>query len=128
MKTSDKTSTNESRYKIQGRQIFDEKKEIQNGKPVDIRELLDSSSHQYGTCQISSRERLDMIGSLGLRTLIPILEECFKSGNMDYNAENEATSTIYFLLCGVYPGLHPKLVENQSKTKPIIQLINYNSL
>jgi len=128
MKPSDKSPINESRYKIQGRQIFDTKMEIQHGKPVDIRELLDSACAQFKSCQVSYKDRLDMIGSLGLKTLIPILEKCYKSGNMDYNAENDATFTIYFLLCGVYPGLHPKLVENQSNTKPIIQLINYNSL
>ena len=125
METTDTKELTQCRYQIEGLYIVDTKNKILNGKPIHIRKLLDSECGEYQSCKITDNERLDIIGSLGLKTLIPVLDECFKSGNKGYNTENVVTFTVYFLMVSVYPGLHCRLVENDSKTKLLIQLMNY---
>ena len=97
METTDTKEPTQCRYQIEGRHIVDTKNEIMNGKPIYIRQLLDSECGEYQSCKITDKERLDIIGALGLKTLIPVLDECFKSGNKGYNTENVVTFTVYFL-------------------------------
>ena len=84
MKTPDMKTVNDSRYEIQGDKIIDTKKEIKDGKPIYIREILDSGSHEFKSSPISFKDRLDIVGNLGLKALIPVLVECFKSGNNEF--------------------------------------------
>lgn len=123
MKQSDKSNVPQSRYKIQGLHIIDTKKEIKNGEQIYIREILDSGSQEFKSSAISKKDRLDIIGSLGLDALIPALDECFKNGNKGYDVSNEIEWSLYDLLNGAYPALSFILVENDSKTRRSLQLV-----
>lgn len=123
MKTPDIKTANNNRYEIQGDKIIDTEKEIKNGEPIYIREVLDSGSQEFKSSAISKKDRLDIVGSLGLNALIPVLDECFKNGNKGYNVLNEIEWALYDLLNGAYPALSFILVENDSKTKRSVQLV-----
>ena len=123
MKKPDMKTVNDSRYEIQGDKIIDTQKEIMDGKPIYIREVLDSGSHEFKSSTISKKDRLNIVGSLGLNVLIPVLDECFKNGNKGYNVLNEIEWTLYDLLNGAYPALSFILLENGSKTRRSVQLV-----
>jgi len=122
MSESDKTPLNESRYKIQDCHIIDTQKEINAGKPIYIRDILDSGSNEFSSSKISAKDRLDIVGQLGLETLIPVLEECFKNGNKNYNASHEALFALSRLLNKTYPQLTFYPMEN-SDSKLTVQLL-----
>jgi hypothetical protein len=117
-----KTQVIESRYKIQDCHIIDTQKEINSGKPIYIRKILDVYSSEFRSCEISAKDRLDIVGQLGLKTLIPVLEECFKNGNKNYNASREALCSLSHLLNATYPQL-TFLPMDDSNSKLTVQLL-----
>lgn len=117
-----KTQVIESRYKIQDCHIIDTQKEINAGKPIYIRDILDSGSHEFNSSKISAKDRLDIVGQLGLETLITVLEECFKNGNKNYNASHEALFALSNLLNATYPQLTFFPMED-SDSKLTVQLL-----
>ncbi|MDO9213545.1 MAG: hypothetical protein Q7U23_06895 [Methylococcales bacterium] len=117
-----KTQVIESRYKIQDNHIIDTKKEINAGKPIYIRDILDSGSNEFSSSKISAKDRLDIVGQMGLKTLIPVLEECFKNGNKNYNASHEALFALSRLLNNTYPQLTFYPMED-SNSKLTVQLL-----
>ena len=120
---SDKSPDQESRYMIQGRHVIDTEKVIKSGNPIYIREILDSGSGEYSSSAISNKDRLDIVGNLGLEKLTLVLDECYKSKEgCNYNASNDAIRSMCFILNGSYPGLNFRLAENDSKTKLVVQL------
>ncbi len=123
MKSSNQTSHVEIRYKIQGYHIIDTEKRIQNGDPIYIRAILDSSSHEFKSSAISFKERLDIVGSLGLKVLTGVLDECFKFGNKEYNAANEAVLSLGDLLNGAYPALKFNPVVDESLSNLSLHLV-----
>ena len=90
---------------------------------IYIREILDSGSSEYKSSTISKKDRLDIVGNLGLNALIPVLDKCFKNGNKEYNVLNEIEWALYDMLNVVYPALSFILVENDSKTRRSVQLV-----
>lgn len=124
MKPSDQAPHVEIRYKVQGHHIIDSEKRIQNGNPIYIREILDSGSHEFKSSEISFKDRLDIVGSLGLKVLIHVLDECFKSGNKEYDAANEAILALGELLNSTYPALKFNPVVDDSKSSLSLQLVN----
>ena len=122
MSNSNKSKATECRYVIQDRHVIDTKKEIKSGNPIYIREILDSGSSEFQRSAISKKDRLDIVGTLGLDSLIPVLDECFRSKEgCDYNATKEAVFALHSLLNGAYPALGFLLVENDSKTRLVLQ-------
>jgi hypothetical protein len=117
-----KTQVINSRYKIEDCHIIDTQKEINAGKPIYIRDILDSGSNEFSISKISAKDRLDIVGQLGLKTLIPVLEECFKSGNKNYNASREALFALSRLLNKTYPQLTFYPMED-SHLKLTVQLL-----
>jgi hypothetical protein len=122
-----KTQVIESRYKIQGDHIIDTKKEINAGKPIYIRDILDSGSNEFSSSKISAKDRLDIVGQMGLKTLIPVLEGCFKNGNKNYNASHEALFALSRLLNNTYPQLTFYPMED-SNSKLTVQLLQSSIL
>ena len=122
MEKSDQAPNVEVRYKIQGYNIIDTEKRIQNGNPIYIRAILDSSSHEFKSSEISFKDRLDIVGNLGLKVLIRVLDECFKSGNKEYNAPNEAVLALGDLLNMAYPALKFNPIADDSQSNLTLQL------
>ena len=123
MKNFNIKKESDSRYKIQGSHIIDNHQEIKNGNPIYIREILDSASSEYKSSTISKKDRLDIIGNIGLDLLIPILDECFKNKEgCNYNAENEVAFVLMDILKGEFPKLDFCLVENNSKLELVLQI------
>lgn len=124
MKKSDTAHGIECRYKIQGCDIIDTEKQIHDGKAIYIRELLDSSSHEFNSSKINAKDRLDIVGNLGLKILVPVLEECFKmKGYENEKAFNSAIFALGDLLRAAYPELTFIPLENEAKSKLVLQLI-----
>ncbi len=117
-----KTQVINSRYKIEDCHIIDTQKEINAGKPIYIRKILDVYSSEFRSCEIIAKDRLDIVGQLGLKTLIPVLDECFKSGNKNYNASREALFALSRLLNKTYPKLTFYPMED-SHLKLTVQLL-----
>ena len=125
MKTSDKSNTNKCRYKIQGHHIVDTNKEIRNGDPIYISEILDSSSSEFRSSSISAKDRLDIVGSLGLGLLAPVMGECLESkGYCASKAPHTVIYSLMYLLNDAYQELGFCLVENDSRSKLILQLLS----
>jgi|LakMenEpi05May12_1017382.scaffolds.fasta_scaffold26821_1 hypothetical protein len=125
MKIPDKSKVKKIRYKIQRLHIIDTKKEILNGEPIYIREILDSSSHEYKSSSISALDRLDIIGNLGLEKLTPLMKKCLKSkGYPEREAEKEVFFSLKLILDNAYPKLGVQFVENDSKTMLTLQLLS----
>lgn len=117
-----KTQVINSRYKIQDCHIIDTQKEINAGKPIYIRDILDSASDEFKSSKISAKDRLDIVGQLGLKTLIPVLDECFRDNSKNYNALHEALFALSRLLNKTYPQLTFYPMED-SNSKLTVQLL-----
>lgn len=113
-----------SRYKIKDCHIIDTQKQINAGQPVYIRDILDSSSHEFSTSKISAKDRLDIIGQLGLETLITVLEKYFKNSNKHYNASDEALFALSSLLNSTYPQLTFFPMEDADSELTVQLLLN----
>lgn len=68
----------ECRYKVEDFQIIDTQKEVNNGRPIYIREILDSPSAEFKFSSITAKERLDIIGQLGLDSLERVLKVIYQ--------------------------------------------------
>lgn len=92
------TKNNECRYKIIPKyEIVDTLKEVNGGRNIYIREILDSSCAEYNSSRLSREQRVDIIKELGLDNLTKMLANCFKENHKEYNATKEAAQTYWFL-------------------------------
>lgn len=97
MKTPRKIEFPDCRYKVTDYNVIDAQKEVNNGREVYIRAILDSACNEYQHSIISEQERLDIITQLGLDNLTALLAEYYKVNNKQYNARQVAHFTAFLL-------------------------------
>ena len=97
MTTPKKIEFPDCRYKVTDFNVIDTQKEVNNGREVYIREILDSACAEYQRSILSEQERLDIITQLGLDNLTALLAECFRVNNKKYNARQVAYFTAFLL-------------------------------
>jgi hypothetical protein len=116
----------ECRYKVEDFQIIDTQKEVNNGRPIYIREILDSPSAEFKFSTITAKERLDIIGQLGLDCLVDLLAETFRVNHHEYKAEKEAFFSVLDILTKAYPrmGFHARqsITKDSPEYKLTLQL------
>jgi|GEM_PF-6664272 len=92
------TKNNKCRYEIVEKyKIIDTLKEVNEGRPIYIREILDSGCAEYNFSSLSREQRVDIIEQLGLDNLTKMLAKCFKENHKEYDATNEAAKTYFYL-------------------------------
>jgi len=115
MSNFEQPASHKCRYETNELYVTDTNKVINDGRPIYIREILDSSSTEFQNSKVSKEDRLNIIGSLGLKVLKPMLDECFKHKE-GYSASNEMVFAIQALLSASFPQLNFLVVEDESKT------------
>ncbi len=81
------------RYQVKDWYVFDKLSETPlNG--AYIREILDWGSNECQTSTLTIKQRHDIISELGLNTLVPELEDCFRYNNKPYHPMETAVITL----------------------------------
>ena len=113
MENQNSRQNSDIRFEIDGQNIIDKHKVINDGKAIYIREVLDSLSHEFNKSVLNKEDRLIIIGSIGMNVLTQLLRDCFnKKEGCDYDAYKEALFTLHSLLKMPYPTLTYVQLEN----------------